>query len=380
MEPITRQEMFLAAASGEEVTLPEPITREEMYLKAIVDNGGGGQGTSNYNALTNKPKINGVEVQGNKTSNDYGIIIPTKTSDLQNDSNFVADANYVHTDNNYDATSKGIVDGVTSALAGKADNTQIQALTNEVRGNWATGGVNRLPFTLVSLKALNTSGTWADNVYTLNNATFTVQLDTNGNVSGIKANGTPNASTSFKVGVPLSTGFLSGCPAGGSWSKYVLFQSGGATDTGSGASGANTSATVTIYIESGYAADNLMFYPMVRLTTDSDPTYQPYAKTNLELTQDVANLIKYTDISFTLSDYTLSGGDGGVYYLPFASCVPVANATRVLAATLTNDFTAFLDSYGIRPMIAGNERVGFLASVGTFTNTNSKITIRVMYI
>lgn len=39
MEPITRQEMFLAAASGEEVTLPEPITREEMYLKAIVDNG-----------------------------------------------------------------------------------------------------------------------------------------------------------------------------------------------------------------------------------------------------------------------------------------------------------------------------------------------------
>ncbi len=51
--------------------------------------------------------------------------IPTETSDLTNDSNFVSDANYVHTDNNYDATAKGIVDGVTSALALKADITDL---------------------------------------------------------------------------------------------------------------------------------------------------------------------------------------------------------------------------------------------------------------
>ena len=72
MEPITRQEMFLAAASGEEITLPEPITREEMYLKAIVENGGGG-GADDYNALPNKPKINNVELKGNKTSVDLGL-------------------------------------------------------------------------------------------------------------------------------------------------------------------------------------------------------------------------------------------------------------------------------------------------------------------
>lgn len=46
MEPITRQELFLAAASGENVELPEPITREEMYLKAIVESGGGGGASS----------------------------------------------------------------------------------------------------------------------------------------------------------------------------------------------------------------------------------------------------------------------------------------------------------------------------------------------
>lgn len=60
-------------------------------------------------------------------TNDSGFItsgdiptIPTKTSDLTNDSNFVADASYVHTDNNYDATAKAIVDGATAAIAAKS--------------------------------------------------------------------------------------------------------------------------------------------------------------------------------------------------------------------------------------------------------------------
>lgn len=35
--------------------------------------GGGGGGTSNYNDLSNKPSINGVELKGNKTSEDLHI-------------------------------------------------------------------------------------------------------------------------------------------------------------------------------------------------------------------------------------------------------------------------------------------------------------------
>lgn len=31
-EPITREEMYLAALGGEAVTLPDPLTREELYL------------------------------------------------------------------------------------------------------------------------------------------------------------------------------------------------------------------------------------------------------------------------------------------------------------------------------------------------------------
>ena len=41
MEPITRKEMFMAKAAGQNVNVPEPITREEKYLAAIAGSGGG---------------------------------------------------------------------------------------------------------------------------------------------------------------------------------------------------------------------------------------------------------------------------------------------------------------------------------------------------
>lgn len=51
---------------------------------------GGGGGTSSYSDLTNKPSINGVTLSGNKSAHDLGIDVPTKTSDLQNDSGFLS--------------------------------------------------------------------------------------------------------------------------------------------------------------------------------------------------------------------------------------------------------------------------------------------------
>ena len=37
LEPITRQEVFLANAGGQDVTVPTPITREEHFLQGIID-------------------------------------------------------------------------------------------------------------------------------------------------------------------------------------------------------------------------------------------------------------------------------------------------------------------------------------------------------
>lgn len=42
-------------------------------LKKIAGGGGGGGGTKDYTQLTNKPSINGVELTGNKTSEQLNI-------------------------------------------------------------------------------------------------------------------------------------------------------------------------------------------------------------------------------------------------------------------------------------------------------------------
>lgn len=56
--------------SGENI---KTINNESILGSGNIEIGGGGGGTSNYNALTNKPKINNVELNGNKTSSDLGI-------------------------------------------------------------------------------------------------------------------------------------------------------------------------------------------------------------------------------------------------------------------------------------------------------------------
>ena len=54
--------------------------------------GGVFYGTNDYEELINKPEINGVELSGDKSLSDLGIIIPTATSDLTNDSGFITEA------------------------------------------------------------------------------------------------------------------------------------------------------------------------------------------------------------------------------------------------------------------------------------------------
>lgn len=56
--------------SGENI---KTINNESILGSGNIEIGGGGGGTSDYTNLTNKPKINNVELVGNKSLNDLGI-------------------------------------------------------------------------------------------------------------------------------------------------------------------------------------------------------------------------------------------------------------------------------------------------------------------
>ena len=114
----------LTIEAGTNITLDQ-----EGNTLTINSTGGGGGGTSNYNALTNKPKINNVELNGNKTLNDLGIQpagnyaleseIPTKTSDLTNDSGFIT--GYTETDPTVPSYVKNITQANITSWNNKSD-------------------------------------------------------------------------------------------------------------------------------------------------------------------------------------------------------------------------------------------------------------------
>ena len=71
LTPITRKEMFLAKASGQDVKTPEPITREEMFLSNIGSNGGSSfpvkeffEGTCKELTLTDVTTLRGYSIYG----------------------------------------------------------------------------------------------------------------------------------------------------------------------------------------------------------------------------------------------------------------------------------------------------------------------------
>lgn len=69
-----------------------------LIIRALKNSGGGSGGTTNYIDLTNKPQINGVTLEGNKTSADLKIQSQTTQTDHGTaDTTFTLPPNQYHT-------------------------------------------------------------------------------------------------------------------------------------------------------------------------------------------------------------------------------------------------------------------------------------------
>ena len=105
IEPISHLEKVITGNA-------EPISHLEQIIALYGGTGGsGGSGTTNYNALLNKPSINGVDLVGNKTLTDLGITnyddtqVKSDIADLQNNK---VDKSQIHTHSN-----KTVLDKIT---------------------------------------------------------------------------------------------------------------------------------------------------------------------------------------------------------------------------------------------------------------------------
>lgn len=170
-----------------------------------------------------------------------------------------------------------------------------------IKGVYASNGV-------LGAKNLNSTPYYYES-QTSNGITWTVNSD-----GTVTANGTATAQSTFlcharnqadnSLTLPNGNYILSGCASGGADNKYYIVvgrtynsaYQGLASDYGSGANvtlnGDDYSANevrlhFAIVVRNGVTVSNITFKPMIRLASDSDATFQPYAMTNLELTKAV---------------------------------------------------------------------------------------------
>lgn len=160
--------------------------------------------------------------------------------------------------------AKALAASVSKAYTDQVAQSLISALTEIID----SGDKNLLPFNnLDTIKAQNTGGTWANNVYTHNSGiTFTINDD-----FSITVNGTATGSNGVLVlsapgGFSIEEGnwVLSGCPEGGSTTAYNISIAATASDIGASVQFTSCSAKlVRLYVIEGTTITNLTFKPMV---------------------------------------------------------------------------------------------------------------------
>lgn len=163
---------------------------------------------------------------------------------------------------------------------------------------------------------------YLDTTKTVNGITFTDNGD-----GTITTNGTAVDTANFIIANEFAFKeneryMLTGCPSGGDSNTYRQYINTYGGDTGKGrkftpTSESGLSKQILIQVFSGTTLSNATFKPMLRLASDTDNKWQPYAKTNKQLTDDVALL----ESGKTDTDMVAAAFNSGTSYTAGNYCI-----------------------------------------------------------
>lgn len=244
---------------------------------------------------------------------------------------------------------------------------------------WVGGaGKNLLPLTVAKLKSAN-GGTWSGNSITKNGVTFTILTDSDGNVTGIKVSGTGSAETTFYIGfgsgqIPVGDYYANGSANGGGSNTFDVYfwnnnqgarvkQWDGTTNSISLDSSSvnaqikipNTtdSLSYAIRVKAGWNTNGMIFYPMIRKSTESDTSFEPYTNICPISGFTEAKIDRYRDTTITYdpsSNDKYIGADGtigssGLFH--YTNLLPVVQASYKYRYTCTtsNNFSTRVHAY-----------------------------------
>ena len=292
------------------------------------------------------------------------------------------------------------------------NNTRKGKMVLDLKGNTyqdSTTGKNKLPYSLQSIKTTNTSGTWNNNVYTYNGVTFTINDDLS-----IKIGGTFNSRAFLYLQTAITeigknNYILNGCPSGGSDSSYRIVcgvQDGQGSSTSSKDYGSGVNINVSSYTQpmirtyvdiQSSAGIGKTFYPMLRLSSVVDDTYEPYTNgpsPNPDYPQEIhnvsgdntieicgKNLLNYNDLTTQATnvgiainsndevyDTSPTGDNRGWGYNASNWKMTLPSGTYTLSLYFSTQTTS--NSCGCIIYNSSNE--GIIGSAGNIKNLNSK--------
>lgn len=241
-----------------------------------------------------------------QSGHEYNINIMIGTSQTVNDLVFHP---MIRLASDTDSTFQPYAKSNQQLTKDKAEQAEVNDIVN------VYGSKNLLPFNVADIIAANTNGTWSGNNYTIKGVTFTLNDDgsvtVNGTHDGTSGVATLNLLRETAWTHPIEK--ITGAPSGSAQNYCALEVYNHTTSTRLGyVSETNPEITIPdtvtniglyIHVWSGQTVSNLTFYPMLRLASITDDTYEPYAKTNRELTseQGYCTEDQYTAIQTLLS-------------------------------------------------------------------------------
>lgn len=264
------------------------------------------------------------------TDNTYGTRKTKLISDGTALSNtFIADSKYI------------IVSFQNNAVVSNIDIPNIQLEKGTSATPYEQYGVSPSPDYPSEIKCVKEKNLLSNNATskTTNGVTFTVNDDKTILVNG-NNDGTANSNFIIKrYSLKAGTYILNGCPSGGSSTTYrmaiqkTLDWSILALDTGSGSKQFTideaTTVQVAIFIQKGQTISNLLFKPMIRLSSIIDDTYVPY--NTIQVKNIGKNLFdknsSETQVGYFTSDGTLKSGGGSTITTTYTKIKPNIDMT-----------------------------------------------------
>lgn len=136
-----------------------------------------------------------------------------------------------------------------------------------------------------------------------------------------------------------------------------------------------TGTSIYVSVDSGTTVSNLTFYPMLRLASDPDDTYQPYAMTNRELTEKLQSSASVVEVKSLMDSTYVSSCNSCRYCVSNGICYVYINNIKFTSAAVDTTDCLILPTSALptsripaTSMAWGSSQIPIFFTVGTSGN------------